>query len=765
MSFPRSTSSNDFKSSSSGVNAIQSQPQVMMNNSNSGVKISSPVVTGNSIVATTATNVIALGAQLNQEEEQMNLPQLLACFPEPPTFSLINRANQQRKDTIYSFVSQPSLQSKQSAIPDAKLNQIIQVTTEQQLSPDKIIINDMNKLERSHSVSLHQSPILPLISDTNSESSTSSSNRDRLVESNTSENLLNQLDDNSLPTLPKEFSTNSGGNSSTSTSPTPTSQSNSSTPNSMVSQTPNTASLTPSPISSPVTTSTNNSPPTVTISNTQQPTQIKQQQQQQYQSSPNSERHQTLMLPNQNYPTQSQYNNNSKQGPSSSSSNNQQDSKRVTISFGNFPKSNSSPTMSSQNNGFYQTPKWDINLNQLQNSSHSTGSLESQNNPHNVSYDLYLKACKNELLPIEFNRVLYGLLENKPTDTIAQLEKIYEQLSSSNSSSGSSSSSSSSSSGKQNITKSFLTAVKSVVGDETPSLKFSKIILYFGHSERTVAVNQDFSEDLLLTNTSGKKLKFKVNLGAINKDFTVTSSVKDGVINKKSNTYITFTINLKTSMKMRKIITIDVEGGYRYFILIQVESGKTAFGQDIEKEELIDDGGYNIPKPLYYLKQFLVDNKGLHSESLFRQPPTSNQELYQIKEQFSKDPLNLKCQDINIIATLIKMYFRELPQCLLNGISHKTFLENDFVGDETLLFVNQISDIKRTTFLWLINLLADVSKNEHLTKMNSKNLAIIFAPNLYITPQGLSPEDSIAISGKVINFILQMMNLVKNIEL
>lgn len=82
------------------------------------------------------------------------------------------------------------------------------------------------------------------------------------------------------------------------------------------------------------------------------------------------------------------------------------------------------------------------------------------------------------------------------------------------------------------------------------------------------------------------------------------------------------------------------------------------------------DGDYKIPEVLYFLKKSLIDADGLQSEGLFRLAG----EVADINE--TKNALNakqfVKTNNVNTLATLIKVWFRELPSPILNELPTET---------------------------------------------------------------------------------------------
>eukprot|EP01132_Coremiostelium_polycephalum_P002708 gene2708-3359_t len=646
LSIASNSSMNSSTSSLNGLLLNNSNNNNISNN-NQSIKISNPVLLTGPSISTSNGTVLIIGSN-SMEEEKMDLNQLLACFPFPPTFIPIiqnpqNNVLKTRRDTMYTVVSSPSLTSKTSIIPESKLSINNQQQLQQQNIESENLTSSTNSAESTPTITIEN---INQNNTTNHSSLTSSTTTNCNNNLNNSSNLTSSTTTTS--TLHKTSSNNCINTSSLNSS-----SKNINTTNNFETTTASTSSTATTPqISTP-----SNSSPLIYSSSSSSP------------------------------------------------------SKRMTIaSFsGMGNKSNNSPIITPVSHP--TSPIWEVNLNQtisippltyLGSSSSPPQSSSPLLQSPTQSLDFYLKGCKGELNPNDQTKMMTMLLENNINDSTSTLEKCYEILSTKSSSSQSSSPSLSSSSSsspltssgsqKTNLTKTFLTAVKSVVSDDIPVIKPSKIVLYFGSSDKTVPLNTEFTEELTLSCLSNKRSKFKVNLGPPSKTHSISVSQKEGVILKKTSTTLTFTISLKSSLKLRKVIIIEVEGGYRYHILIQIESNRSLFGQTLEECELVDDGTCKVPKVLFNLKQFLINNGGLQTESIFRVPCNSEKELMTIKEKINKE--DIQCKDIHCISSLIKMYFREMPFPLLNEISLDTFLF--YEDDDPLPIINQLSDLKKT---------------------------------------------------------------------
>mmetsp|Transcript_7255 Transcript_7255/g.13929 ORF Transcript_7255/g.13929 Transcript_7255/m.13929 type:complete len:434 (+) Transcript_7255:135-1436(+) len=176
-----------------------------------------------------------------------------------------------------------------------------------------------------------------------------------------------------------------------------------------------------------------------------------------------------------------------------------------------------------------------------------------------------------------------------------------------------------------------------------------------------------------------------------------------------------------------------------------------ALGPD--KVECLKVEGYvsRIPLVLIQMKKYLFENNGLQSEGIFRLAPDQN-ECKKVKDLLDRAKFK-KCADINVIANLIKVWFREMPDRLLTGIAPSTIQDcKDSKG--ALKIVDTLKEPNKSLVLWLLDMLVDVAKWSHVNKMNPRNLAIVMAPNLF-TADNLDPMAGLAYSQQMSKFLYQ----------
>ncbi|KAE8666163.1 Rho GTPase-activating protein 1 [Hibiscus syriacus] len=89
----------------------------------------------------------------------------------------------------------------------------------------------------------------------------------------------------------------------------------------------------------------------------------------------------------------------------------------------------------------------------------------------------------------------------------------------------------------------------------------------------------------------------------------------------------------------------------------------------------------------------------------------------------------LLMQNVHCLAGLIKAWFRELPSGVLDSLPPEEVMEAQS-EEECARLVRLLPPTEAALLDWAINLMADVVQVEHLNKMNARNVAMVFAPNM-----------------------------------
>ncbi|KAL2461434.1 Rho GTPase-activating protein 3 [Abeliophyllum distichum] len=140
-----------------------------------------------------------------------------------------------------------------------------------------------------------------------------------------------------------------------------------------------------------------------------------------------------------------------------------------------------------------------------------------------------------------------------------------------------------------------------------------------------------------------------------------------------------------------------------------------------------DHRGNSVPTILLRMQNQLYSEGGLQAEGIFRINAENTQEE-NVRNQLNKGivPRGI---DVHCLAGLIKAWFRELPTGVLDSLTPEQVMRCN-TEEECSQLVKLLPPTEAALLDWAINLMADVVQNEHLNKMNARNIAMVFAPNM-----------------------------------
>ncbi|CAL5437088.1 unnamed protein product [Camellia sinensis] len=154
----------------------------------------------------------------------------------------------------------------------------------------------------------------------------------------------------------------------------------------------------------------------------------------------------------------------------------------------------------------------------------------------------------------------------------------------------------------------------------------------------------------------------------------------------------------------------------------------SVFGVSAESMQCsYDSRGNSVPTILLLMQERLYSNGGLKAEGIFRINPENSQEE-KVRSQLNRGivPDDI---DVHCLAGLIKAWFRELPSGVLDGLSPEQVLECD-AEEESVELVKRLQPTESALLNWAIDLMTDVVEHEEYNKMNARNIAMVFAPNM-----------------------------------
>ncbi|KAK1382992.1 Rho GTPase-activating protein 1 [Heracleum sosnowskyi] len=174
----------------------------------------------------------------------------------------------------------------------------------------------------------------------------------------------------------------------------------------------------------------------------------------------------------------------------------------------------------------------------------------------------------------------------------------------------------------------------------------------------------------------------------------------------------------------------------------------TVFGVSTESMQLsYDHRGNSVPTILLLMQQRLYAQEGLQAEGIFRINADNGQEEF-VRSQLNAGVVPIGI-DVHCLAGLIKAWFRELPAGVLDSLSPEQVMQCQTEEDCSAL-VMLLPASEAALLNWAVNLMADVVQHEHLNKMNARNVAMVFAPNM---TQMADPLTALMYAVQVMNFL------------
>ncbi|KAL0923581.1 hypothetical protein M5K25_007642 [Dendrobium thyrsiflorum] len=160
-----------------------------------------------------------------------------------------------------------------------------------------------------------------------------------------------------------------------------------------------------------------------------------------------------------------------------------------------------------------------------------------------------------------------------------------------------------------------------------------------------------------------------------------------------------------------------------------------------------DSRGNSVPTILLSMQRHLYSQGGLKAEGIFRINADNGQQML-AREELNKGVVPHGV-DLHCLAGLIKAWFRELPNGILDSIPPELVVHCNAKGECSQL-IRMLPPTEAALFHWVINLMADVVEHEHYNKMNARNIAMVFAPNM---TQMTDPLIALIHAVQVMNFL------------
>ncbi|XP_047946821.1 rho GTPase-activating protein 5-like isoform X2 [Salvia hispanica] len=174
----------------------------------------------------------------------------------------------------------------------------------------------------------------------------------------------------------------------------------------------------------------------------------------------------------------------------------------------------------------------------------------------------------------------------------------------------------------------------------------------------------------------------------------------------------------------------------------------SVFGVSAESMQCsFDQRGNSIPTILLMMQSMLYEQGGLQAEGIFRINAENSQEE-SVRKQLNKGVVPHGI-DVHCLSGLIKAWFRELPSGVLDCLKAEDVMHCN-TEEECSELVKQLPPTEGALLDWAINLMADVVQHHQRNKMNARNIAMVFAPNM---TQMADPLTALVHAVQVMNFL------------
>ncbi|KAM9784648.1 rho GTPase-activating protein 23-like isoform 2-T2 [Syngnathus typhle] len=140
----------------------------------------------------------------------------------------------------------------------------------------------------------------------------------------------------------------------------------------------------------------------------------------------------------------------------------------------------------------------------------------------------------------------------------------------------------------------------------------------------------------------------------------------------------------------------------------------------------------------------LVEDMGLEYTGIYR-VPGNNAMVSLLQEQLNKgvdiNPTEEKWQDLNVVSSLLKSFFRKLPEPLFTNDKYNDFIDANRTEDPSdrlktmKKLIRDLPDYYYHTLKFLVCHLKTVADHSDKNRMEPRNLALVFGPTLVRTSE------------------------------
>ncbi|XP_053886408.1 protein FAM13A-like isoform X3 [Malaclemys terrapin pileata] len=190
--------------------------------------------------------------------------------------------------------------------------------------------------------------------------------------------------------------------------------------------------------------------------------------------------------------------------------------------------------------------------------------------------------------------------------------------------------------------------------------------------------------------------------------------------------------------------------------------------QDLQQQGLTKNG---LPAVMWNTVEYLTQH-GLTQEGLFR--VNGNMKMVdqlRLKYDRGEEVELAKDADVCSVASLLKLFLRELPDGVITSALHSRFIQlyhdpsNDAEKENNLKdLIKELPDANYCLLKYLCRFLTRVAEHHMMNRMNIFNLATIFGPSCFHVPSGFEGMKEQEICNKIMAKMLENYNTLFELE-
>lgn len=224
---------------------------------------------------------------------------------------------------------------------------------------------------------------------------------------------------------------------------------------------------------------------------------------------------------------------------------------------------------------------------------------------------------------------------------------------------------------------------------------------------------------------------------------------------QQDDSSISLPLNVNHTMK----VTFDAKWSRYIGLPNEWRSYNKQFGVALSDLPKVRVEGYagSIPTVLVMLNRLFVAMSGSRVVGIFRIAPDKDQ-CQAVKDAINSGSFTGEGADVHVIANLIKVFFRDLPDGLFNAIPTPTIYQLAEADLNTVIATlpQSLSEDSYSLVYYLLDLMASVVMEEHVNKMSARNMSIVVSPNLY-TVSTENPMVALTTAQKVADFTTNVL--------